>query len=111
MTGETRKTWIPFKYENLPIFCFGCGRMRHGLKECDTIPAKVQELPEDELHYFIALKAKSSMLGKESMKLGITARKLMKQCFYVGDDESSKSMDSKISEEDAILSIAQDDDK
>lgn len=29
-----RKSWLPFKYENLPTFCFGCGRIGHGVKEC-----------------------------------------------------------------------------
>lgn len=29
-----RKSWISFKYEKLPTFCFGSGRMGHGLQEC-----------------------------------------------------------------------------
>lgn len=32
-----KKMWVPFKYENLPIFCFGCGRMGHGLADCTQI--------------------------------------------------------------------------
>lgn len=28
------KSWIPFKYEKLPTFCFDCGKMGHGLKKC-----------------------------------------------------------------------------
>lgn len=28
------KSWISFKYEKLPIFCFGCGIMRHDFKGC-----------------------------------------------------------------------------
>ncbi|KAH1046825.1 hypothetical protein J1N35_037609 [Gossypium stocksii] len=25
---------LAFKYEKLPAFCFGCGKMGHGLQEC-----------------------------------------------------------------------------
>lgn len=25
---------MPLKFENLTIFCFGCGKMGHGVKEC-----------------------------------------------------------------------------
>ncbi|PPD79095.1 hypothetical protein GOBAR_DD23967 [Gossypium barbadense] len=36
-TDYVSKVWIPFKYENLPLFCFGCGRMGHGLSKCIQI--------------------------------------------------------------------------
>ncbi|KAL1145654.1 hypothetical protein V6Z11_A11G313000 [Gossypium hirsutum] len=31
------KSWISFKYEKLPMFCFGCGRMRHSLTDCKVL--------------------------------------------------------------------------
>lgn len=32
-TKNLEKVWLPFKYENLPVFYFGCGRMGHGVKD------------------------------------------------------------------------------
>ncbi|MBA0736548.1 hypothetical protein Gogos_010090 [Gossypium gossypioides] len=32
--GNWNRFWIHFKYEKLPTFCFGCGRLGHGLQEC-----------------------------------------------------------------------------
>ncbi|MBA0813634.1 hypothetical protein Gohar_027466 [Gossypium harknessii] len=31
-TNAVSKVWVPFKYENLPMFYFGCGRLGHGDK-------------------------------------------------------------------------------
>ena len=29
-----KKTWVVFKYERLPNFCFWCGRLSHGDRDC-----------------------------------------------------------------------------
>ncbi|XP_059446486.1 uncharacterized protein LOC132178037 [Corylus avellana] len=29
-----KSTWVPFKYEKLPLFCFSCGRIVHGDQGC-----------------------------------------------------------------------------
>ncbi|MBA0760078.1 hypothetical protein Gotri_022860 [Gossypium trilobum] len=42
------KSWVPFKYENLPGFCFGCGRMGHGIKERKDTLDEFKEFPRDE---------------------------------------------------------------
>ncbi|MBA0786979.1 hypothetical protein Gotri_026649 [Gossypium trilobum] len=52
-----KKVWVPFKYENLPIFCFGCGRMGHGVKECEVLSSVEKERPDGDFSYFVALKA------------------------------------------------------
>lgn len=39
------KVWLPFKYEKLPSFYFGCGRMSHSLQGCAMVEKSVQELP------------------------------------------------------------------
>ena len=31
-----RETWISFKYERLPIFCYWCGCLTHGDKDCEV---------------------------------------------------------------------------
>ncbi|MBA0873305.1 hypothetical protein Goshw_000636 [Gossypium schwendimanii] len=37
------KWWIYFKYEKLPMFCFGCGRVGHGLSDCSELnPVRAQ---------------------------------------------------------------------
>lgn len=36
------EVWVPFKYECLPIFCFGCGQMGHGLKDCLSVEEEVK---------------------------------------------------------------------
>lgn len=70
--------WIPFKYENLPMFCFGCERMGHGVKVYENIPVETKENVYDDFPYFIALKAKSNMIGKEGLLLGIASKKFKK---------------------------------
>lgn len=34
---DKNKSWISFKYEKLPVFCFGCGRIGHSLNDCDEL--------------------------------------------------------------------------
>ncbi|MBA0841495.1 hypothetical protein Goarm_003983, partial [Gossypium armourianum] len=36
-TTAVNKVWVPFKYENLPMFYFGCGRMGHELSTCTQL--------------------------------------------------------------------------
>lgn len=35
--GCLERIWVPFKYETLIIFCFGYGRINHGVKECESL--------------------------------------------------------------------------
>ncbi|MBA0759980.1 hypothetical protein Gotri_022782 [Gossypium trilobum] len=55
--------WIPFKYEKLPKFYFGCGKLGHDLQEC-----------------------------KESLKFNALAKKLQPQCSYTGGGKEDQEM-------------------
>ncbi|MBA0773021.1 hypothetical protein Gotri_008324, partial [Gossypium trilobum] len=78
------KVWIPFKYEKLPTFYFGCGRLGHGLQECTAIkPAEKNRIRED-LPFSLALKAKLNLVGRESLKFNALSKKLQPQCSYTG---------------------------
>lgn len=85
LDGNNEKVWLPFKYENLPAFCFSYGHLGHNVKEFDDVESSVKKLPKEKLPYSLALKAESALMGKESVQLRFTARKVMKQCLYIGD--------------------------
>lgn len=52
--------------------------MGHNLKDCNLVVDEVKTLSEDDLHYSIALKAESAILGKVDLKLGSKGKKFMK---------------------------------
>ncbi|KAK5834283.1 hypothetical protein PVK06_018160 [Gossypium arboreum] len=85
--GQSR-IWLPFKYENLPTFCFGYGRMGHGSKECSEIFGREKNEDSENYPFSITLRAKLSILGKESLLFGSLLKKSMKQCFYTGEVEN-----------------------
>lgn len=74
---ENKKCWISFKFENLPTFCFGCGRLRHGSSECQIISLQEKEKIVEERSYFAALRAESPLFKRESLKFGFSTKKLM----------------------------------
>ncbi|XP_075665851.1 uncharacterized protein At4g02000-like [Castanea sativa] len=47
--GESR--WINFKYERLPNFCYRCGLLDHGIKECLEGPLVNGVVEEGSLQY------------------------------------------------------------
>ncbi|KAH1108220.1 hypothetical protein J1N35_011988, partial [Gossypium stocksii] len=71
------RVWLPFKYENLPTFCFGCGRMGHGVKDCLEKVSRECCKIEDEYPFVLALKAESSAVGKESFIFNSQTKKSM----------------------------------
>ncbi|MBA0552332.1 hypothetical protein Golob_023154, partial [Gossypium lobatum] len=69
------------------MFCFGCGRMRHNLKECQVLNIVEKEKSKKDPNYTLALKAKSNLIGKENMKFNAFSNKVRVQCSYTGGTE------------------------
>lgn len=93
-------SWISFKYEALPNFCFGCGRVGHGVKECEDTPLKNRMKEEDEMPYSVALRVESTIIGNESFKFELLSKKLMKQYNYTGNAASIDSAEEEITTTD-----------
>ncbi|KAH1045711.1 hypothetical protein J1N35_036495 [Gossypium stocksii] len=88
------KIWLPFKYENLPTFCFGCGRMGHEVKECMEKQLSDSNKAGDEYTFSLTLRAESFVVRKESMIFGELLKKSMKQYIYTGKKETSMDVGS-----------------
>ena len=63
--GEQR--WILFKYERLPNFCYRCGMLSHGLRDCPK--GKVEALPE-----ISALQYRAWLRGEVPRRFGTEER-------------------------------------
>ncbi|PPD70572.1 hypothetical protein GOBAR_DD32552 [Gossypium barbadense] len=91
-TDYVSKIWIPFKYENLPLFCFGCGRMGHGMSNCTQIPP-ARKIKISENHpYSVTLKAESRLVGKESMKFNSLMKQTGVQSSYTGGERKTPNI-------------------
>ncbi len=55
--ASSRETWISFKYERLPIFCYWCGCLTHGEKDCEMWLKHKGELRREEQQYGAWLRA------------------------------------------------------
>ncbi|MBA0575803.1 hypothetical protein Golob_024952, partial [Gossypium lobatum] len=75
-TDAVSKVLVPFKYENLPMFCFGCGRMSHGLSNCAQLTSERKSKISENPPYSLALKAELKLFGKESIKFNILTKKV-----------------------------------
>ncbi|KAK7850647.1 uncharacterized protein CFP56_044066 [Quercus suber] len=67
--GEQR--WITFKYERLPNFCYHCGLLSHGLKDCEERNGVDEQLDLSKLQYGAWLHGEAPRRGKgDIMKVG-----------------------------------------
>ncbi|KAH1113629.1 hypothetical protein J1N35_007007 [Gossypium stocksii] len=71
-----KRSWVPFKYEKLPMFCFGCGRMGHGFQDCLQIPPAEKNKIREDPPYTLALKVESKLIGNECMKFNVLSKKV-----------------------------------
>ncbi|MBA0625131.1 hypothetical protein Godav_010368 [Gossypium davidsonii] len=60
-TEVKEKVWVVFKFENLPTFYFGCGKMGHGAKDYEEISVKDREEGVDEFPYSTTLREESTL--------------------------------------------------
>lgn len=74
VTGIGGKVWVPFKYEKLPFFYFGCGRMGHNVSDCDVLKSSGKQVEEENYRYLLSLRAETKLLGKESFILGVAGK-------------------------------------
>ncbi|MBA0685278.1 hypothetical protein Goari_012949, partial [Gossypium aridum] len=103
LIDNQRKSWISFKYEKLLTFYFGCGRMRHGLKECTGLTHAEKNKIRDDPPYFLALKAELNLIGKESLKFSALSKKMMPQCLYIDDTEKLHEMNTQQKDESTMV--------
>lgn len=82
---ERDKLWIAFKYENLLGFCFHCGIMGHGFKDCLEHSHMNEGIVKEDFPFSSTLKADSLLMGKEWYKFGGAFNKYRSQCSYVGN--------------------------
>jgi hypothetical protein len=55
--ASRRETWISFKYERLPIFCYWCGCLTHGDKDCEVWLKNKGAMRREEQQYGAWLQA------------------------------------------------------
>ncbi|KAK9994125.1 hypothetical protein SO802_023828 [Lithocarpus litseifolius] len=71
--GESR--WVLFKYERLPNFCYKCGRLDHGEKDCLEITNSINGEGEGCMQYGAWLRGEPRRRGgREQAKIGEEVR-------------------------------------
>lgn len=74
---------VPFKYKTLLVFCFECGILGHGVKDCGYVSMEEKDKSEDEFPYTITLKAESNVRGKECVKLSSLTHRVVSKVFIL----------------------------
>lgn len=75
---------MAFKYESLPTYCFGCGKLGHGVVDCEELSQEDKAKSEDSYPYSSALRAESKLIGRECFQFGFTSRSSIVQRNYTG---------------------------
>ena len=53
--GDSTTTWVDFKYERLPIFCYWCGKVDHDERDCLQWLCSKETLRQEEKQYQLLL--------------------------------------------------------
>ncbi|KAH1082156.1 hypothetical protein J1N35_021917 [Gossypium stocksii] len=69
--------------------------MGHGLQECKVKQPAEKDKVREGPPFSLALKAKSNLFGRESVKLNALSNKLQSQWVYVGSVEMNKEVQSQ----------------
>lgn len=75
LVDSKMKTWVPFKNENLLIFCFNCGRMGHGVKDCELLSSEEKHNEDPGFPYLVVLRVESNLMGKENFQFNLPIKK------------------------------------
>ena len=86
-----KQRWISFRYERLPNFCYRCGLLNHGLRECAEASQKENQNKQTNLQYGPWLRGEAlRTFGGETPKGG--------QSFGLSMGDKQGRNDGKISE-------------
>lgn len=83
-TSDSGKMWLAFNYENLLLFCLGCGKMGHEVVDFDVISQEDKTKGEDSFPYSNTLRVESKLSGKEIIQFGIASKLSKVQRNYTG---------------------------
>ncbi|MBA0608504.1 hypothetical protein Godav_020717 [Gossypium davidsonii] len=71
------------------MFCFGYGRMGHGISNCTQIPPARKNKISENPPYSLALKAESKLIGKENMKFNSLLKQVGAQSSFIEGERVS----------------------
>jgi hypothetical protein len=66
--GGMGECWVSFRYERLTNFCYWCGRITHGEKDCEIWLRSRGSLSSDQQPYGAWMKGESERMGRHPLR-------------------------------------------